>query len=138
MKWDECLDRRIVKRGSVDGKLISSLLEASRRRLITDEFAPLNEITASTKVTNSYDSLREVLEAVSVSSGFKIYNHDCFVGFILEVLKLPKEANRFDKFRKIRNGVNYYGKNVDIVDAKGVIVEINELRIKLLGLLNEK
>lgn len=136
MDWTECKKRNIVKESSVDKNLISSLVRSSERKLATDKFAPLNEVTASTKIANNYDSMREVLEALSVSRGFKIYNHDCFVGFILEVLKTPSEANCFDKLRKIRNGINYYGKNVNVEDAKKIIKELNELRIKFLDSLN--
>lgn len=137
MKWDECLSRKIVKESRVDDELISSLIKSSERKLKTDEYAPLNEITASCKIANNYDALREVLEAVSISKGFKIYNHECFVGFILEVLGMAGEANTFDKLRKIRNGVNYYGNDVLPEDAKNMIMEINELRDKFLGVLNE-
>ncbi|MCK5321480.1 hypothetical protein KAJ38_02785 [Candidatus Pacearchaeota archaeon] len=137
MDWSECKKRQIVKESSIDKNLISSLVQSSERKLATDKFAPLSEITASTKIANNYDSMREVLEALSISRGFKIYNHDCFVGFILEVLKTPSEANCFDKLRKIRNGINYYGKNVGVEDAKKIIKELNELRIKFLNRLNE-
>ena len=137
MKWKECLDNKIAKESHADKELISSLIQSSERKLKTDEYAPLNEITASSKIANNYDSLREVLEALSISKGFKIYNHECFVGFILEVLSMPSEANRFDKLRKIRNGINYYGKNVDVGDAEKLLVEINEMRDKFLVIFNE-
>jgi len=137
MKWDECLSRKIVKESRVDDELISSLIKSSERKLKTDKYAPLNEITASCKIANNYDSLREVLEAVSISKGFKIYNHECFAGFILEILEMPSEANTFDKLRKIRNGINYYGKDVLTKDAKNMIIEISELRDKFLRILNE-
>lgn len=137
MKWDECLSCGIVKEGRVDDELVSSLVKSSERKLKTDGYAPLNEITASCKIANNYDSLREVLEALSISKGFKIYNHECFTGFILEVLEMPNEANTFDKLRKIRNGINYYGKDFSIENANSIIIEIGELRDKFLGVLNE-
>jgi|SaaInlV_200m_DNA_2_1039689.scaffolds.fasta_scaffold06307_6 hypothetical protein len=136
MKWSECKKRRFVKKVGVDKKLISSLIKISEDRLDVDNYAPLNETTAPIKVVNSYESLREILEAVAISRGFKIYGHDCIAGFIAEVLKMPREANQFNKFRIIRNGVNYYGRSVKLLDSKVLIKEINEARIKFLKMLN--
>ena len=132
MRWEECLRTRIAKESIIDKELISSLIESSKRKLKTDKYSPLNNITASTKIANNYDALREILEALSISKGFKIYNHECLTGFILEVLKMPSESNHFDKLKRIRNGINYYGKNISAEDAKKLLIEINELRNKFL------
>ena len=135
MKWSECKNRRIVKKVEVDKELVSSLVGISNDRLVADGFVPLNDVTASIRVANNYDAMREVLEAIAISKGFKIYNHDCFVGFIQEVLGMDREASRFDKFRKIRNSINYSGKHIGVSDAENLIGEILELRDKLMGLL---
>ena len=81
MKWSECKNRRIVKKVEVDKELVSSLVGISNDRLVADGFVPLNDVTASIRVANNYDAMREILEAIAISKGFKIYNHDCFVGF---------------------------------------------------------
>lgn len=137
MKWSECRRMNIAKKCRVDEKLVFALIESSERMLATDKFAPLNEITASTKVANHYNALREVLSAIAISRGFKIYNHDCLVGFIVEVLKMPREANNFDRLRRIRNGINYLGKNIDVKGARGDIEDIERLRVKFLRVLDE-
>jgi len=132
MNWDECKIKQFVKEVQIDKELISSLLEQSKKKLITDAFSPLNKDTASTKVSLNYDSLREILEAVAIKKGFKIYNHDCFSGFLKEILKLEKESFDFDRFRRIRNSINYYGKDISIDDAQKLINEIIELRSLIL------
>ncbi len=132
MNWRECRLKKFVKKIKTDKQLIKSLLIQSKRKLITDKFSPLNKDTASTKVSINYDSLREVLEAIAVKNEFKIYNHDCFFGFLKEVLKLEKESFDFDKFRRIRNSINYYGKDVSIEDSKRLIRDMRKLRIKLI------
>ena len=43
-------------------------------------------------------------------------------------------AEKFDRFRKIRNGINYYGKNITSEECKENIKEI----IKLINMLKEK
>lgn len=133
MNWNECKLRRFVKNIKADEQLIKSLLIQSEKKIITDKFSPLNENTASTKVSVNYDSLREVLEAIAIKKGFKIYNHDCFFGFLKEVLSLEKESFDFDNFRRIRNLINYYGEDVSINNSKKLIQDIRSLRIKLIN-----
>ena len=137
MNWEDCKIKRLVKEMAVDEELILSLIDQSNKKLITDKFSPLNEDTASTKFSNNYDSLREILEATAIKKGFKIYNHDCFFGFLKEILKLEKEAFEFDNFRRIRNSINYYGEDLSLEDSERLIAEVNVLRMKLIELLNE-
>lgn len=132
MDWDECKLKNFVKLSSVDENLIKSLILQSQKKLITDKFSPLNKDTASTKVSNNYDSLREILEAIAIQKGFKIYNHDCFSAFLKEIIRLEKESFEFDNLRRIRNSINYYGKDLGIEEARDLILKINELRNKLI------
>ena len=135
MNWGECKLKKLAKEVEADRALISSLIKQSKKKIITDKFSPLNEDTISMKFCNSYDSLREILEASALQRGFKIYNHECFVGFIREILRLEKESFDFDRFRKIRNSINYYGQDISVVDGKKLINEIKFLREKIIKLL---
>jgi hypothetical protein len=136
MNWDECKIKGFVKEVKIDRELINSLLKQSKKKIITDKFSPLNEDTISTKFCNNYDALREILEAIALQKGFKIYNHECFTGFIKKILNLDSESFSFDKFRRIRNSINYYGQDLSIEDGRRLIDEVNALReeiVKLLG-----
>lgn len=137
MNWEECKLRRLVKEVKPDDGLIKSLINQSNKKLITDKFSPLNQNTASTKFCNNYDSLREIMEALSIRNGFKIYNHECIFGFINQVLKMEKESFDFDNIRKIRNSINYYGEDISIESARKLINEIIILRNKMLNELKK-
>jgi hypothetical protein len=137
MNWEECKFKRLVKEVKYDAELIKSLIKQSGKKLITDKFSPLNEDTISTKFCNNYDSLREILEAVALQKGFKIYNHECFTGFLKEILKLEKESFDFDRFRILRNSINYYGKDISVERGDKLIKEILLLRNKLIKLLEK-
>ena len=138
MNWNECKINRLVKEIKADLELISSLVIQSNKKIITDSFSPLNSDTVSTKLCNNYDSLREILEALALQNGFKIYNHECFTGFLKEILKLEKEAFDFDNLRKVRNSINYYGEDVSIEDGGKLIKEVQMLRKKLIKLVKIK
>jgi len=81
MDWNECLKKKIAKEVSEDKELINSLLKTSQNKLDSEKKLELNEITASSKISLLYDSLRELLEALSLKKRFKIYNHECYVYF---------------------------------------------------------
>ncbi len=137
MRWDECKKSGLVKPASKDLGLINSLIFESKKKLKTDSYSPLNEETASTKFVLNYDALREILEALAIQRGFKIYNHECFSSFLKDVLKMEKEAFEFEKIRRIRNAVNYYGQDLTVQDFKELLNIVSELRIKLINILNE-
>jgi hypothetical protein len=132
-----CRIRKFVKEIKGDNELINSLIKQSRKKIITDKFSPFNEDTISTKFCNNYDSLREVLEAIALQKGFKIYNHECFTGFIKEVLNLEKESFDFDNLRKIRNSINYYGQDISVIEGKRLIKEIVTFREKMIKFFEE-
>ena len=131
MNWEECKIKRLVKEVNLDVMLIKSLIEGSNNKLRTNELIPLTDMTASTKTGIAYDYLREILEALALQKGFKIYNHECFTGFLKELLNLEEESFEFDKFRKLRNGLNYYGKKITLEEAKSIINDMYKLKDKL-------
>ncbi len=96
---------------------------------------PLNEVTASPKLSLVYDSLRELLEALSLKNGYKVYNHECYAAFLKEVLHDDSKGDSFDEIRKVRNSVNYYGAELSAKEADDVIVKIKALRKSVAVLL---
>tara|TARA_Y100000310_G_scaffold220441_1_gene221962 strand:+ start:162 stop:572 length:411 start_codon:yes stop_codon:yes gene_type:complete len=135
MDWKECKIKRFVKESGGDSGLLESLKKMSDRKLFMDSFSPLNEETVAVKFVVNYDSLREILEALALSRGFKIYNHECFSSFLQEILNLEMESRQFDKFRIIRNSINYYGKDISLEDGRFLIEDILKLRMELLRLI---
>jgi len=121
MDWDECRKRGLVKEVRPDSALISSLTKSSAKKLESERLLPLNATTAASKITLAYDAVRELMEAVALKQGYKIYNHECYCALFKEVLERSGLGDEFDSFRRIRNAVNYYGKDVPPTEA-GVLV----------------
>lgn len=95
----------------------------------------INQNSARKIMTNYYDVLRSILEAIAAIDGYKVYSHEAFKYFLIEKSELVI-AEKFDRFRRIRNGLNYYGKNITPEEVKenvGEIIKlINELKKKYL------
>ncbi len=101
MDWNDCIHKRFIKETKKDANLINSLIKSSENKLKSNERLKLDDFTAATKISISYDSLREILEALAIKKGFKIYNHECFSAFLEEVCNNKSLSLEFDKFRKI-------------------------------------
>ena len=136
MDFDECLKNRIAKEVKADKELIASLIKASKNKLDSEEKLELSEITLSSKISLLYDSLRELLEALAIKKGYKIYNHECYTYFLKEIMNESIKGDEFDELRRIRNAVNYYyAKDVNIGEGKIVLERMKALRKEILQLL---
>jgi len=137
MDFRECLKKRIAKEVSEDKELIESLFKTSQNKLFSEEKLKLDEVSASSKISLLYDSLRELLEALAIQNRFKIYNHECYTSFLKEVMNNGELAEEFDDIRKIRNSINYYGKEVSLTEAKEVLERMIVLRKRILNLFRQ-
>ncbi len=85
-----------------------------------------------------YDVLRELLEALALQNGFKIYNHECYTCFLRSVIKDENFALEFDSLRLLRNAINYYGKKIELSDAKLTLLKLGKLIRKTKELLKSR
>lgn len=133
MDWQECKKDGIIKEVKEDVNLIKSTIEVVNIKIESAKALPENHYIG--KITLLYDSLRGLLEALSLKKGYKIYNHECYAAFLTEILNLSKEASSFDSLRRIRNGINYYGRKLTDEEAEYTLKEINSLINKLKALI---
>lgn len=131
MDWKECKDKKFIKEVAKDEYLIKSLVKSSKRRFESSKRLKLDGVTASAKISLIYESIRELLEAFAIKKGFKVYNHECFCAFLNEVCKDRISSEEFDRFRKIRNQINYYGREIPIEEARIIIKDLILFRNKL-------
>lgn len=133
MDFAQCKRNGFVKQVSADYNLTESLKISSGKKMYSQKLLILNENTSTSKITLAYDALSELLEALAISRGYKIYNHECYTPFLKEIIKESGLGDKFDKFRKIRNDINYYGKDISVDYAEVIIKDI----IKLVEEINK-
>jgi len=133
MKFEDFIKQGQVRRASPDISLVKSLYKNTINDLKYLESQIINEISARKIISNYYDCLRSILEAIASLEGYKIYQHEAYAFFLKEKNEeIP--SIKFDRFRKIRNKINYYGGDISVQEAK----EISEEVIKLINYLIEK
>ena len=137
MDFKECEEKRIIKRVQADFELCKSLKKSSEKKLSSAKLLEMSETTAASIITLSYDSLRELLEALAIKNGYKIYNHECYAAFLSSILGEEECARSFDSLRKLRNSINYYGQEISATDAKTVFGDIEKLIKKCKSLISK-
>ncbi|HLD73057.1 MAG TPA: hypothetical protein VJA23_05745 [Candidatus Nanoarchaeia archaeon] len=131
MDLDECYRKGFIRKTKVDKELIFSLIEMAGIKEIAVNTAKINEINISAYVSLAYDSLREILEALCISKGYKVTSHFC-TGELLRTLVKDFEYNDFDRFRYIRNNINYYGTKINFEQGKELIQKTFSLKNRLI------
>lgn len=131
LKWNEYLKKGIIRRTNLDDGLISSLIKTAKEGLEFFEKEKVNDKSSKVLFKNYYDSLREVCEAVALSKGYKIYQHEGITSFFKEILNEEIISFKFDRFRILRNGIHYYGKEVSKEETSKAISDIKRI-IKFL------
>lgn len=130
MSFQDFIKLGQVKKVEKDKELAKSLLKTTKSDLMFFETWQINENSARKIVSNYYDALRSILEAMAILEGYKIYSHEAFTDFLKEK-KESLLAEKFDRFRRIRNKINYYGSDITPEEAKeykeGIISMINIL-----------
>lgn len=126
MNFKFFIEKGQAKKSFADKNLVNSLVEQTKKDLKFFEDIKINELSSRKLVSNYYDFLRTILEAVSLTDSYKIYGHEVFTYYLIE--KNEHELSRqFERFRKIRNGINYYGSLVSVKGAEEIIKEIKKM-----------
>ena len=132
--WKECMDEGKVRTASIDKGMSLSLIEMSDNRMDFLESQKISDRNASIIMSEYYEAMREVCEALITLKGFRCYSHECITFFIKEILEQEEIAIIFDRYRKVRNKINYYGKKVkpDFAlqgkeDIKNIISELKKI-----------
>jgi len=100
MRFDDFIKKGEVRKASIDTSLIKSIIEFSKKDLLFLNTIKLNGYAAQKLMTNYYDVLRSILEAIALKKGFKIYNHEAFTYFLREQHE-ELIAVKFDSYKKI-------------------------------------
>ena len=101
-----------------------SIFKSSIQAIETAKMIPVKQNTLKSILRELYVGLREYCEAIGYLRGYKFLDHESIGYFLRDVLKEQSVSMKFDRYRRLRNGINYYGEDIDIETVKEAIIEI--------------
>ena len=126
MKFEDFIKKGLAKKAQKDVQLAKALVKTAEQDMLFIGSLPIDDVSSRKIISNCYDILRSLLEAEASLNGFKIYSHEAFTYYLMENNNEYASKN-FERFRKIRNSINYYGKEISVEESKEIIAEIKEL-----------
>ena len=134
MNFNDFIKQGKAKKGEIDSSLAKSIIEmVETDRKFLDKLK-VNEMSARRLMCDYYETLRAIIEAIAALEGIKSYSHEAFTYYLKEKKNENYIADKFDRYRKIRNQLTYYGKTIPPKEAKNNIADIQ----KLLMILKER
>lgn len=116
-----------AKKVKVDKIRAKSIFESSFQAIKTAKLIPLNSLTSKSILRELYEGLREYCEALGYINGYKFLDHESIGFFLKDFLKEEELYKKFDRYRKLRNGINYYGESIDVETVKEALIQIPKM-----------
>src|SRR3989344_1086740 len=127
MTFQQSIDEGYARIIPKDGIKAKSLLKSAQQAVSSAKKIPFEVDTLKSILRELYEGLRQYCEALGYQYGYKFLSHEVITIFLKEVIKNGKIALRFDHYRKMRNGINYYGDDVSIETVEEALQEIQKL-----------
>ena len=112
MSFKQSIEDGYAKKIPRDELRARSLIKASQEAIATAEKIPKSSSTYKTIVRELYEGFRQYCEALGFLHGYKFSSHEVITFFLDDVLHEKRISLKFDRYRKLRNGINYYGDDV--------------------------
>lgn len=122
---------KVVKQSSDSAEARSLFLQAQQR--LKDLLSlPLHDENASFRFESAYEVLREALQSFLALAGFKPYSHEAIFAFVREEKLISEgEFQRIDRYREMRNDLNYRGKPLVVEEAQEVMSFVKQMLPRL-------
>jgi len=131
---EDCFRKKLIRKVSINIKLILSLIEMAEKREENIKDTEISSKNVETYISVAYESLRMILEAICISKGYKVTNHVC-IGELLNRELYKFSIEDFNRFRYIRNGINYYGTTIELKRGEKIIQKILDMKNTLQKLI---
>lgn len=122
-RFEEYIESGDVRTGSPSPSEAESLREQAKHRFQEEiEKAEMTESNATFKFESAYEALRQFLQSFLAGEGYKPYSHEAIIAYAHENgLLTDGEADRLDRFRKLRNDIKYRGETANLERAEAMI-----------------
>ncbi|MBU1975997.1 MAG: hypothetical protein KKG59_06350 [Nanoarchaeota archaeon] len=127
MSFEQCIKERRARKVMPNKARAASLMESSNQAIATAKTIKLQQSSLKSIFRELYEGLREYCEAIGYLQGYKFMDHESYTHFLRDELREDSIAKKFDRYRKLRNGINYYGDDVDVETVKEALINIPKM-----------
>jgi hypothetical protein len=127
MNFEKAIALGDARKVPVDTIRAKSIIISSKQAIATAKAITLTKESSKSIFRELYEGLREYCDALGYMKGYKFQTHESITSFIKEILKEENIAGKFDRYRKLRNGINYYGENIGEETVKEAMNDIPRL-----------
>lgn len=119
--FEHYLDQGKVKEKSSNPSEAESLRKRARSKFENMEKLGISDETATDYVENVYESVRMILQSFMAEKGFKPYSHEAIIAYSIDRTGLDMiDANRVNRYRKLRNDLVYRGEAATLEEAEDI------------------
>ena len=139
--FKDFIKSREVREGSPDYELSKSLEKIAKLRMANIEKQEVTDDNSFSVVEDSYESVKELIDALMALHGYKSYSHEASIEFLKEFYtnEVPAHIiNRIDRYRKIRNDIKYRGLITTKEEGELAVKEMKEAFLIVLKILEGK
>lgn len=127
MRFEESIKKGFAKEIKKDIIRAKSLIKSCKEAIETANNIKLDEKSLKSVFRELYEGFRQYCEAIGYIKGYKFLSHEAISYFLKDKLNEDKISYIFDRYRKLRNGINYYGESVSkesVIEALKTIPEV--------------
>jgi len=122
------MDLKRIKPNNIRAK---SLIRSSQQAIKSVSNLAINETNKKTILRELYEGFGQFCEAIGYIKGYKFSSHEAIGYFLKDILKEEKIFRNFDRYRKLRNRINYCGDNINEETVIEALQEIPRMIILL-------
>ena len=138
--FKDFIKRGEVREGSPDHELSKSLIKIGKLRMRNLEKENITDENSFSVVEDSYEAVKELIDALMALRGYKSYSHEASIEFLNDFYsnKVPAHIiNRIDRYRKIRNDIKYRGLLTTKEEGNLAMKEMKEAFLVIISIFNK-
>lgn len=136
---DQWLRTGLVRRRQADIPRIRSMLEVAEMRALTAVQITITERSAISVFSELYEAIRQLGDAHLWLQNLEPRDHEVSLAALQAMtVKEAAQLNHLDRFRRIRNDVNYRGHRTSVEQAQEILGFWNACGAEILMLLRSE
>ncbi|KXB08305.1 hypothetical protein AKJ56_01535 [candidate division MSBL1 archaeon SCGC-AAA382N08] len=117
-----------VRREEPDPSKAKGLIQMATKDMERVKEEKINSQSSSYVFKNAYDVIRKSITALMALQGYSAFSHKAVIAYARDRLLLPKsKISKLDRFRRLRNNIQYRAENANTREAKEIVEFMQEI-----------